>query len=77
MRNYFLKCSEVHLKINFVISEMKVYRVKFFLLNIHEATSLLDLDRPQRHKLITHLHNLIFFYKNYWPCLVGKCEKLR
>ena len=35
--NYFSKCSEVQLKINFVISEMKVYLVKFSLLNIHEA----------------------------------------
>ena len=37
MINYFSKCSEVHVKINFVISEMKVCLVKFFLLNIHEA----------------------------------------
>ena len=37
MMNYFSKCSEVQLKINFVISEMKVYLVKFSLLNIHEA----------------------------------------
>ena len=37
MMNYFSKCSEVHLKINFVISEMKVYFVKFFLLNIDDA----------------------------------------
>ena len=36
-------------KINFVISDMRVYLVKFVLLNIHEATSLLDLDKPQRH----------------------------
>ena len=50
MRNYFWKCSEVvHLKINFVISDMEVYLVKFFLLNIHEATGLLDLDKPERH----------------------------
>ena len=35
--NYFSKCSEVHLKVNFVISEMKVYFVKFFLLNIDDA----------------------------------------
>ena len=49
MRNYFSKWSEVHLKINFIISEMKVYLVKFFLLNIHEATRLLDLDKPQHH----------------------------
>ena len=37
MMNNFSKCSEVHIKINFVISEMKVCLVKFFLLNIHEA----------------------------------------
>ena len=35
--NYSSKCSEVHLKINFVISEMKAYLVKFSLLNIDEA----------------------------------------
>ena len=39
----------VHLKINFVISDMVVYVAKFFLLNIQEATGLLDLDKPQRH----------------------------
>ena len=33
----------------FFISDMKVYLVKFFLLNINEATSLLDLDKPERH----------------------------
>ena len=38
-----------NLLINFVISDMKVYLVTLFLLNIHEATSLLDLDKPQRH----------------------------
>ena len=43
MRNYFSKCSEVHLKINFAISDMVMYLVKFFLLNIHEALGLLDL----------------------------------
>ena len=53
MRSCFSKCSEVHLKINFVISDMKLYLVKFFFLNIHEATSLLDLDKPP----------LIFFSK--------------
>ena len=37
MMKYFSKCSEVHVKINFVISEMKVYLVRFVLLNIHEA----------------------------------------
>ena len=46
MKNYFWKCSEVvHLKINFVISDMEVYLVKFFLLNIREAAGLLDLDK--------------------------------
>ena len=35
---------KVHLKINFVISDMKVYLVKVFL-KIHEATSLLDLGK--------------------------------
>ena len=49
MRNYFSECPEVHLKTNFVISDMKVFLVKLFLLNINEATSLLDLDKPQRH----------------------------
>ena len=49
MRNYFSKCSEVHLKINFVISDMIVYLVKFFLVNINEATGLLDQDKSQRH----------------------------
>ena len=49
LRNYFSKYSEVKLEINFVISEIKVYLEKFVLLNIHEATSLLDLDKPQRH----------------------------
>ena len=55
MRNYFSKCSEVHLEINFVISEMKVYPVKFFFLNIHEATSSLHLDKPQRYEFIAHI----------------------
>ena len=49
MRNYFSKCSEAHLKINFVISDVVVYLVRFFLLNIYKATGLLDLDKPQRH----------------------------
>ena len=56
MRNYFSKCSEVHLKINFVISDMIVYLVKFFLLNINEATGLLDQDKSQRHWFITHIY---------------------
>ena len=37
---FFSTCSEVHFKINFVFSKMKVYLVKFFIWNIHEATSL-------------------------------------
>ena len=37
------------LKTSFVISDMKVYLVKFFLLNINEATRLLDLDKPEHH----------------------------
>ena len=46
VRNYFWKCSEVvHLKINFVINDMEVYLVKFFTLNIHEATGLFDLEK--------------------------------
>ena len=49
VRNYFSKWSEVYLKINFIISDMKVYLVKFFLLNIHKATRLLDLDKAQHH----------------------------
>ena len=35
--------------VNFVINDMEVYLVKFFLLNIHEATSLLDLEKRRRH----------------------------
>ena len=35
--------------VNFVINDMEVYLVKFFLLNIHEATSLLDLEKRWRH----------------------------
>ena len=38
--NYFSKCSEEHIKINFVISEMKGYLVKFFLVNIHKALQI-------------------------------------
>ena len=49
VRNYFSKCSEVHLKINFVISDMEVYLVKLSPLNIYEATALLDLEKPERH----------------------------
>ena len=50
VRNYFWKCSEVvHLKINFVVNDMEVYLVMFFLLNIHDTTSLLDLEKGRRH----------------------------
>ena len=57
VRNYFWKCSEkVHLKINFVISDMEVFLVKLFVLNIQETTELLDLEEPQRHLFITHIY---------------------
>ena len=49
VRNYFSKCSEVLLKINFVISDMEVYLVKLSPLNIYEATALPDLEKPERH----------------------------
>ena len=39
----------VLLKINFVNIQMKMYLVKFFPLNIHEATSSLDLEKLQRY----------------------------
>ena len=42
----------VHLKIDFVISDIVVYIVKFFLLNIQEATRLLDLDKPNVNNLL-------------------------
>ena len=32
--------------VNFVINDMEVYLVKFFLLNIHKAKAP---DKPQRH----------------------------
>ena len=55
VRNYFSGCSEVLSKINFVISKMKVYLINFSLLNIHEATRLLDLEKPLHHYSITHI----------------------
>ena len=58
MRNYFSKCSEVQLKIKFVISDMEVYLVKFFLLNIHEAAGLLDLDKSN----VTNLLRIFNFF---------------
>ena len=39
VRNYFSKCTEVHLEINLFISDMEVYLVKCFLLNIHDLRS--------------------------------------
>ena len=35
---------------------MEVYLVKLFVPNIHEATELLDLEKPQRHLFITHIY---------------------
>ena len=55
LKNYFSKYSGVQIQINFVISKIKVYLEKFFLLNIHEATSLLYLDKPQRYWFITDI----------------------
>ena len=49
VRNHFSEWLEVLLKINFVINEIKVYLRNFFSLNVHKATSLLDLGKPQRH----------------------------
>ena len=40
VRNYFSKCSEEYFKINFVISDTKVYLAKVFPLNTHKATRL-------------------------------------
>ena len=48
----------VHLKIDFVISDIVVYVVKFFLLNIQEATRLLDLDKPN----VTNLLRIFNFF---------------
>ena len=71
--NYFSECSGVLLKINFVINELKVYLVKFFLLNIHEVTSLLNL----RNISVTNLLRIfIFFCENCWPYL-NSCSKFR
>ena len=68
--NYFSKYSEgseVHLKIDFVISEMKVYLVKFFLVNNHEVTSL----PGQASTSLNYYACVIFFYENVWPCLTS------
>ena len=43
VRNYFSESPKVPLKINFVICKMKMSHEFFFLLNIREALSLLDL----------------------------------
>ena len=59
MMNYFSKCSEVHLKINFVISEMKVYLVKFFLLNIHEALQVYLISTSRN---VTNLLRIFNFF---------------
>ena len=67
--NYFSKCSEVQVKNNFVISEMKVYLVKFFLLDIHEALQAYLIWTSLN---VTNLYAyLIFFYENYWPRLAS------
>ena len=73
MRNYFSKSSEVHLKINFVISDMVTYLLKFFLLNIHEATGL---DKPkawsgQASTSLIYYACLIVFY---WPRLASRSK---
>ena len=60
--NYFSKYSEgseVHLKIDFVISQMKVYLVKFFLVNNHEVTSL----PGQASTLLNYYACVIFFLR--------------
>ena len=60
VRNYFSKYSEVQLEINFVISEIKVYLEKFFLLNIHEAKSQVYLIWTSRN--VTHLLHIFNFF---------------
>ena len=57
--NYFSKCSEVQLKINFVISEMKVYLVKFSLLNIHEALQVYLIGTSRN---VTNLLRIFNFF---------------
>ena len=49
VRNYFAECSEVLLQSNFVISDIKVYLMNVFILNIHKGTSLLYLSKPLCH----------------------------
>ena len=70
--NYFSKCSEVHVKINFVISEMKVYLIKFFLLNIHEALQVYLIW--ENLNVTNFLRILIFFYEKYWPRLAASSK---
>ena len=53
------------LKDNFGISKMKVYLAKCFLLNMNKAPSLLDLDKPQQPKFVTHF----FFFSAKTTCL--------
>ena len=62
MMNYFSKWSEVHLKINFVIGEMKVYFVMFLLLNIHEALQVYLIWTQASTSLICYAY-LIFSTK--------------
>ena len=71
--NNFSKCSEVHFKINFVISEMKVYLVKLFLLNIHEALQV--YLSGQASTSLIYCAYLIFFYENHWPRLASSSKK--
>ena len=54
--------------LKYYISETKVYLVKFFLLNIHEATDL---------NVTNILHIFIFFYEICWPRLPSstKCRE--
>ena len=70
--NYFLKCSEVHVKINFVISEMKVYLIKFFLLNIHEALQVYLIWTSLN--VTNFLRILFFFNEKYWPRLAASSK---
>ena len=64
VRNYFWKCSEVlQFKINFVIKNMEVYLVKFFVLNIHKATGLLDLEKSLIYYALIYYAYLSFFYE--------------
>ena len=59
--NYFSKCSEVQVKINFVISEMKVYLVKFFPLNIHEALQVYLIWTSLNVTKLLRIFNFFFF----------------